>query len=113
MKILCQCNQLATWCYMPSSKNYPYFCDNCVPRGCSCNHNLFPGVEIQDGIDLGENPNPKFKYKVLEKDRVWAYVDENDRFYPCCEYFEDEFFDLTQEDIDEYLEEGIKIKYES
>lgn len=35
-KILCKiCNKnMAVWIYMP--KNY-FYCDNCVPRGCSCN----------------------------------------------------------------------------
>ena len=35
MKIKCKCGKLATWYYMPSEHNWVY-CDNCVPRGCSC-----------------------------------------------------------------------------
>jgi len=42
---------------MPGNKNY---CDNCVPRGCSCN----------------EDENGK------------EQLDSKGRKYPCCEYFE-------------------------
>lgn len=36
-KLVClECNKIATWFYMPSSKNFVY-CDEHVPRGCSCN----------------------------------------------------------------------------
>ena len=32
-----KCDNMAVWLYMPSSKGRVFFCDNCVPRGCSCN----------------------------------------------------------------------------
>ena len=66
MKPLCvQCQTLAVWMYMPDC-SYPrdiYFCDDHVPRGCSCNI----------------NPNTG------EEDR-----DEQGRLYPCCEYMYDD-----------------------
>lgn len=35
MLIKCiKCNNLATWEYIPNG--YYYYCDSCVPRGCSC-----------------------------------------------------------------------------
>lgn len=30
-----KCGKLAVWMYMPGGKNYCY-CDECVPRGCTC-----------------------------------------------------------------------------
>ena len=50
------CGKKAKWSYMPSTENY---CDNHVPRGCSCNHD-------EDGTDT---------------------LDEQGRKQPCCEYF--------------------------
>ena len=40
MKQKCDCGNIATWLYMPSSssKENPFYCDDCVPRGCSCNN---------------------------------------------------------------------------
>ena len=48
-------------------------CDQCVPRGCSCND------ELKDGIDLHspEAQDPKSYYQEL---------DEQGRKYPCCEW---------------------------
>ena len=31
------CNKMATWLYLPSSGGMNFFCDDCVPRGCTCN----------------------------------------------------------------------------
>jgi hypothetical protein len=46
MKIKCKCKKVATWVYAPGSEpdisgryadnTFPYFCDDCVPRECSC-----------------------------------------------------------------------------
>ena len=40
MKQKCDCGNIATWLYMPcsSSKENPFYCDDCVHRGCSCNN---------------------------------------------------------------------------
>ena len=33
-----KCDKHAVWCYMPSQQNDgDYYCDDCIPRGCSCN----------------------------------------------------------------------------
>jgi len=32
------CDKIATWSYMPGISNY---CDDCLPRGCSCNNESF------------------------------------------------------------------------
>jgi hypothetical protein len=49
------CGKRATWSYMPGDEN---FCNNHVPRGCSCNRN-------EDGSED---------------------LDELGRKQPCCEY---------------------------
>jgi hypothetical protein len=57
------CNSKAVWFYMPSS-NIEY-CDECVPRGCSCNTNH----DDDDGDELEQD------------------IDEFGRKYPCVEYY--------------------------
>lgn len=60
------CLKPAVWFYIPGSEQY---CDDCVPRGCSCNE--FP----LDGNP--ENTNPE----------NWEEeVDEKGRKLPCCEF---------------------------
>jgi len=61
-----RCAKLAIWMYLPSSsceREDKFYCDECVPRGCSCN--IDPVTLIEDTDDLG-------------------------RFYPCCEYLWDD-----------------------
>jgi len=61
MKIICcneKCNKVALWRYMPGTDNWAY-CDDCVPRGCSCTYDL-------EGL-------------VPDKDSLG-------RLEPCCEY---------------------------
>ena len=55
-KIRCaKCNVMAVWKYMPGDKCY---CENHVPRGCSC-------VISEDGV---------------------VECDDQGREFPCCEY---------------------------
>ena len=64
-KIKCsQCKEEALWCYSPRAKKDDYFCDACVPRGCSCN--------LDQGLLMME---------ISEETR-----DELGRLLPCCEY---------------------------
>lgn len=51
------CKEIAVWDYMPSGVDL-YYCDDCVPRGCSCQTD-------DDGNDL---------------------KDDLGRLLPCCEY---------------------------
>lgn len=64
------------WIYMPSTEDRcdHFYCDNCVPRGCSCNHDL------KDGIDYESDEATK-EENWIEK------LDEKGRRYPCCEYW--------------------------
>ncbi len=53
--------------YIPGKQGL-YYCDNCVPRGCSCN--IDPDTLEEDKDHLG-------------------------RLYPCCEYwFDDQGFNI-------------------
>ena len=59
VKVRCdKCHsQIALWEYLPN--DFIYYCDDCVPRGCSCN--IDPETEIED-------------------------TDEQGRLLPCCEW---------------------------
>lgn len=53
--------------YGPGGEN-GFYCDDCVPRGCSCNIDPDTGLEDKDN---------------------------DGRYYPCCEYlYNDNGFDL-------------------
>jgi len=56
----------SVWTYMPGSSNA---CDECVPRGCSCNAEPLPGKE--ESNDPADFVEPR---------------DEKGRLYPCCEW---------------------------
>ena len=62
IKIRCdKCHsKTATWEYQPSDdyKDH-YFCEDCVPRGCSCN---------------------------IDPDTNEQYTDDQGRLLPCCEF---------------------------
>jgi len=85
-KELCDCGKLAVWCYIPgySSGNNPYSCDDCVPRGCSCNHNSI--LEEYKNEPEGEEGKD---WKWVDEG-VWTDIDEKGREYPCVEYFYEE-----------------------
>lgn len=72
---LCPCGALATWDYAPAPIGRSRaFCDDCVPRGCSCNAIGYPYDEDMDEY-TGEE----------EQER-----DERGRLLPCIEYDFDE-----------------------
>jgi len=68
--INCNSNKLATWIYMPGYSNSIKYeedchCDDCVPRGCSCNNEILNGElskeEIQKQIKELLKQNIKIK----------------------------------------------------
>lgn len=64
------CGKKAKWSYMPGSENY---CDNHVPRGCSCNAGLKEGIDPDS--EAAKDP------------ANWVEeLDEHGRRQPCCEY---------------------------
>ena len=88
-KEMCECGNRAVWVYMPgySSGDNPYSCDDCVPRGCECNYhyhdvNLYHPPLDSPAMSTGiENEDWKWK-----EERVWCFIDEKGREYPCSEY---------------------------
>ena len=87
LKELCDCGKISLWCYMPGyiSGDNPYSCDDCVPRGCSCNHRFIDEEyfdEYFDDLPEGEEN----KDWVWIKEGVWTYIDEEGKQYPCSEY---------------------------
>ena len=89
-KYKCDCGKLATWVYMPSYRDSDndFSCDDCVPRGCSCNnrHTGNDGEKLPEEEDGIEGKD----WKWVEKDIEWTQIDEQGREYPCCEYDYDE-----------------------
>lgn len=89
-KELCDCGKVATWCYAPgfgSGKN-PHLCDDCVNRGCSCNHYSIDVNAYHPPLNapiLPEGIEGK-DWKWIEPDKIWCDIDELGREYPCCEY---------------------------
>ena len=96
-KHLCDCGKLSVWLYMPTHDKdiNPYFCDDCVKRGCSCNYHSISGEDYHPKMDDGIHPTSEDgTIKWIDK-TTWTQVDELDREYPCVEY--------------DYCEEGFKI----
>jgi len=89
-KEYCDCRNLAVWVYMPgfSSGDRPYFCDDCVPRGCECNHNYCDIESYHPAIEKPFTPDGEegVNWKWLDENLVWVYLDEKQREYPCAEY---------------------------
>lgn len=89
-KELCHCGKTAVWDYLPgfSSGDSPYLCDDCVNRGCECNHRYCFLDQYQQTPDLPEGTEG-VDWKWIKKDFVWTYIDEKGREYPCSEYMWD------------------------
>jgi len=104
-KELCGCGKMATYIYMPgfSSGESPFFCDDCVPRGCSCNHEYTVAHSKEVGQEyMGRNPPENdTNWKWIEKDAIWVYTDDKGREYPCCEYeYDSEGFNIDTTAVD-------------
>jgi hypothetical protein len=90
---ICSCGKIATWLYMPLSDNYPYYCDEHVPRGCSCNNSYLeeePDI-IEHFIDIGQ------KFRIEDREiqgehseylshKMVVRLDDDGRELPCCEF---------------------------
>jgi hypothetical protein len=77
----CSCGNIAVWVYLPgfSSGDNPYFCDDCVNRGCMCNYRFIDEEELPNG-DEGKD------WIWVEVDVAWVFLDEKQREYPCMEF---------------------------
>lgn len=103
-KELCDCGRIATWCYLPGYLDEDandYNCDECVPRGCSCNSHYL----IEEGESLPDKDEKNVKYLDKEGNEVdrevavyWEDTDEG-KLFPCCEhnYSKDGFEEESKE----------------
>ena len=101
-KDLCDCGKIATWCYLPgySGGGNSYSCDDCVHRGCECNHRYVSVEAYHPPLDNPDLPseldgkeNIDWKWCDGEKTH-WTHIDDKGREYSCCEYMhEPEGFD--------------------
>lgn len=78
----CNCGNIAQWLYMPSFNEYPFYCDDCVPRGCSCNNTSLSDPIAKEVIEEYEKGG--FNYKIENGNII--PLDEQNREHPCCEY---------------------------
>ena len=109
----CACGNKSTWCYLPSQSKpeYPYFCDDCVPRGCSCNHEFTPTSEEGVKSGFGEIPPSGNDWKWLEEPNKWCHVDLSGREFPCCEFGYDlDGYIVNKEELDFFRLHDIKYK---
>jgi hypothetical protein len=93
LKELCNCGRVAVWDYMSgfSSGCSPYFCDDCVPRGCSCNHRYvevssYEPPLVNPDLPVDDDGEEGIDWKWIEEGRIWVRIDEKGREYPCAEY---------------------------
>jgi hypothetical protein len=120
----CECGAMAVWVYMPgySSGANPYSCEDCVPRGCSCNwenivndfdneSNLPKGTENKDWRWITDKDRMKDGLDTpIEEKKYWIYLDDKGRESPCGgEYeYEKEGWDVDKEPIDQVYERALK-----
>lgn len=100
MKELCECGKKATWIYGPGFNNgdSPFFCDNCVPRGCECNY-MYIDINIYDPpLDEPEIPDgvEGIDWIWVKKNKIWQYIDSNGLPFPCMEFeYNEKGFDVV------------------
>lgn len=115
-KIKCTCGKIATWLYMPNTDNLnsPFYCDNCVSRGCNCNwrsieepalygtseNKLMPqGIEGVNWkwVDQNMATAQGIKQPIPEK-KYWTFLDINKKEFPCCEYeYEESGYNINEQ----------------
>lgn len=79
------CKSKAVWFYMPGSSGNRY-CDEHVPRGCSCN-NYYVSSELNgDHYEFLPEGIENVDWKWIEQDKYWCRIDKKGREFPCCEY---------------------------
>lgn len=83
-ELCCVCKkETAIWLYLPGRYGESY-CDNCVSRGCTCNHHYIKGERADPP------PMDHSDWKWIEENEVWSDLDSLGREYPCCEYMYEE-----------------------
>lgn len=112
---------MAVWIYMPgySGNHNPFHCDDCVPRGCTCNwryvkdiSNLEPlEFNIIDGPTDEDKPwkwvvqDADAEYGEIKEGKVWTRLDDDGREWPCAEYeWDKDGFDIDVYDADDEID---------
>lgn len=96
----CDCGKLAVWVYLPGFRDggNPFLCEDCVSRGCECTQRHVAEDSYHPPLPQPDLPPDDLKegkdWKWIEENKIWCYIDEAGREYPCCEY--------------EYSEEGFE-----
>ena len=107
-KHYCDCGKPAKWLYMPgySSGANSFSCDDCVPRGCSCNEYSTKPEHYHPPV--GFNPSNEdgvegVDWKWLDEEKTrWTHIDEKGRQWPCCEFeYDSEENNFDWDDTDE------------
>lgn len=85
----CSCGKMATWIYAPGhgDGSRPFYCDDCVSRGCSCNErSVLPG-DYHPPLTNPDYPEgvENVDWKWVEQGRRYVYLSEGKEL-PCCEY---------------------------
>lgn len=96
------CAKIATWLYMPVSHGVYFFCDDCVPRGCTCNVMDLDMEKPDENLSertiwwsketykrcFDNNINPVECCTHIRENDSYHYeiLDENGKRFPCCEY---------------------------
>jgi hypothetical protein len=110
-KFLCKCKKIATWEFVPSSTNKrnPYYCEECVPRGCICNTEYVPNSTDAQENGFGELPDTVMPWRWIIKDKSWCYTDSQGRDFPCIEYWENKHgFEADESIINDYKSKYIE-----
>lgn len=113
IKYQCECGKLATWSYMPNTSQpcYTYYCDDCVPRGCSCNEEYTVKSPQAHENGYGEDPptDGNRYWKWIDKDIRWAYTDNKGRELPCIEYWHsDDGYEVNNEETTYFDTHNVK-----
>ncbi len=101
MKQKCDdCGKMAIWFYGPGKEAR---CEDHVPRGCSCNYELKPGIALK----LGPLPGHPDSNEILNPpEDYYEPTDAKGRYYPCCEWLyspegeeDDSKLEMTEEEL--------------
>lgn len=108
------CGKTATWIYLPSTNYRQMYCDDCVPRGCTCNVEDVETLPVEDKTNTiwwskSDYENGRFeKFSKSKRKNSFYYekLDEKGRRNPCCE------FDYDANGINRYTFELIISTYD-
>lgn len=86
------CDKIATWSYIPSGSGRRNFCNDHVPRGCTCN--VYNIKEFTDSIpsenvmwwSKDDDLNTDGSLTRKEDSFYYEELDENGKRFPCCEF---------------------------